>query len=123
MLEEEEFIAKWLARVRGPESKLAPLHYLPRETGRATRVIVTEYELPREITATHDVHGDSMGSIWYTQHRSAHAGKLDPRHGKVTEYRIPEKEKDTPGAAVWTTPCTLSIRTTSSGSGKRGTIV
>lgn len=98
MLEEEQFIPKWLASVRGPESKLAPLHYLPRETGRSTRVIVTEYELPRELTATHDVHGDSMGNIWYTQHRSAHAGKLDPRTGLVTEYRIPEKKKDTPGA-------------------------
>jgi streptogramin lyase len=98
MLEEEEFMPKWLARVRGPESKLAPLHYLPRETGRATRVIVTEYELPRELTATHDVHGDSKGNIWFTTHRSAHTGVLDPRTGIVTEHRIPEKEKDTPGA-------------------------
>lgn len=42
MLEEEEFIPKWLARVRGPDSRLAPLYYMPRERGRATRVIVTE---------------------------------------------------------------------------------
>lgn len=98
LLEEEEFIPKWLARVRGPDSKLAPLHYLPRETGRSTRVIVTEYELPRELSATHDVHGDSKGNIWFTTHRIAHTGVLDPRTGIVTEYRIPEKEQDTPGA-------------------------
>jgi streptogramin lyase len=98
MLEDEAFLAKWLARVRGPESKDPPLYYLPRERGRSTRVIVTEYELPREILAPHDVHGDSKGNIWWTAHRSAYSGVLDPRTGVVTQYRIPEKEKDTVGA-------------------------
>lgn len=97
MLEVEAFLAKWLGRVRGPDFEDPPLHYLPRERGRATRVIVTEYELPRELLAPHDVHGDAKGNIWYTAHRSAYSGVLDPRTGAVKEYRIPEKERDTSG--------------------------
>src|SRR5439155_486429 len=67
--EELEIVAKWLARVRGPDSKDAPLHYLPPPRGVSTRVVVTEYELPRQLLAPHDVHGDSQGNIWYTAHR------------------------------------------------------
>ena len=59
-------------------------------------MIVTEYELPRELLAPHDVHGDSRGNIWYTAHRSPYAGVLDPRTGAVKEYRIPGKDADTP---------------------------
>ena len=98
MLEDEALMAKWLGRVRGPDVKEPPLHYLPRERGRATRVIVTEYELPRELLAPHDVHADAKGNIWYSAHRSAYSGVLDPRTGSVKEYRLPEKEKATEGA-------------------------
>ena len=96
VLEDEVLLAKWLARVRGPESEDQPLYFLPRPRGAATRVVITEYELPRELLAPHDVHGDSTGKIWYTAHRSPYAGVLDPRTGEVKQYRIPEKEKDTP---------------------------
>ena len=98
MLETEAFLANWLARVSGPEVEHAPLHYLPRERGRSTRVVVTEYELPRELLATHDVHGDAEGNIWYTTHRSPYVGVLDPRTGSVTEYRIPAKADAIAGA-------------------------
>lgn len=98
LIGDEELLAKWLARVRGPESQDEPLYYLPRPRGAATRVVITEYELPRELLAPHDVSGDSKGNIWYTAHRSPYAGVLDPRTGIVKEYRIPEKEKDTPNA-------------------------
>ena len=92
--EEEEIVIKWLARVRGPQSIDSPLHYLPPPRGASTRAVVTEYELPRQLLAPHDVHGDSQGNIWYTPHRSPYIGKLDPRTGAVKEYRVP----DTPGA-------------------------
>ena len=98
MLENEAFLAKWLARVRGPDSTNAHLQYLPRERGRSTRVVVTEYELPRELLAPHDVHGDADGNIWYTAHRSPYVGVLDPDTGIVTEHRIPDKAQATPGA-------------------------
>jgi len=98
MLEDEDFMAKWLATVRGPETKDPPIAYLPRAHGRATHVVVTEYELPRELLAPHDVHADSRGNIWYTAHRSAYSGVLNPSTGAVTQYRIPGKDEDTVGA-------------------------
>ena len=78
--EEEEIVIKWLARVRGPESVDAPLHHLPPVRGVSTRVVVTKYELPRQLLAPHDVHGDSQGIIRYTPHRSPYIGKLDSAH-------------------------------------------
>ncbi|MEE8306431.1 MAG: carboxypeptidase regulatory-like domain-containing protein [Gammaproteobacteria bacterium] len=92
--EAEEVIVKWLARVRGPDSKNAPFKTLPGPRGRATRVVITEYEMPRLLLALHDVDGDSQGNVWYTSHRSPYIGKLDPATGVVTEYRVPS----TPGA-------------------------
>jgi len=40
------------------------------------------------------VAGDSKGNIWYTSHKTAHVGQLDPRTGIVKEYKVPS----TPGA-------------------------
>ena len=96
LIPDEQFLAKWLAQVRGPDSQDQPLQFLPRPTGASTKVVITEYELPRELLAPHDVHGDSKGNIWYTAHRSPYAGVLDPRTGIVKEYRIPGKDADTP---------------------------
>jgi virginiamycin B lyase len=87
--EQESTFVSWLARVRGPESKDPPFVALPRPQGRATRVIITEYELPRLELATHDVSGDSKGGIWYSPHRSSYIGRLDPKTGAVKEYHVP----------------------------------
>lgn len=100
--EEEAIVIGWLARVRGPQSTDPPLHYLPPPHGVSTRVVVTEYELPRQLLAPHDVHGDSRGNIWYTPHRSPYIGKLDPRTGAVEEYRVPSTPGALPGThRVW----------------------
>ncbi|MCZ6752475.1 MAG: carboxypeptidase regulatory-like domain-containing protein [Acidobacteria bacterium] len=99
---EEDVIAPWLARVRGPDSEDMPFQVLPGPRGAATRAIVTEYELPRMLLAPHDVGGDSQGNIWYTPHRSPYVGKLDPRTGIVTEYRVPKTPGVLPGThSVW----------------------
>lgn len=92
----EEFntIVKWLARVRGPESQDEPLRFFPRPRGAATRVVVTEYELPQALLMPHDVQGDSKGNIWFSSHKTRYVGKLDPRTGIYKEYTIPL----TPGA-------------------------
>ena len=99
-LAREDLLSNWLARIRGPESTDPPaLMTLPWPRGASTRVIVTEYELPRELLAPHDVHGDSRGNIWYTAHRSPFSGVLNPETGKVAEYRIPATQaEDTAGA-------------------------
>ena len=65
-----------------------PLKTLPRPSGRSTRVIVTEYDLPRQPVQPHDVIVDRHGRVWYTDFGSEFLGKLDPKTGKVTEYPI-----------------------------------
>ncbi len=101
-IEEEETVIQWLSRIRGPQSQDPPMLPMPRPRGMATRVIVTEYELPRTLLAPHDVHGDSQGYIWYTPHRSPYVGKLDPRTGRVQEYRVPDVPGVLPGThRVW----------------------
>jgi streptogramin lyase/mono/diheme cytochrome c family protein len=86
---EEDLLVKWLARVRGPDSQMGQLQVFPRAHGPATNVVVTEYELPHVLLATHDVAGDSKGNIWYSSHRTPFMGKLDPKTGIVTEYQVP----------------------------------
>jgi len=56
--EEANTLTKWLARIRGPEAKDGPLRVFPRPRGEATRVVITEYQLPQELLALHDVQGD-----------------------------------------------------------------
>jgi virginiamycin B lyase len=69
-----------------------PLKTAARPTGRATRVIMTEYELPRpDRTEPHDVAVDPLGTgmIWYSNFGEQTLGALDPKTGKVTEYPLP----------------------------------
>lgn len=86
---EEAKLVKWLATVRGPDSPDPSFVMLPRPQGRQTRVVITEYELPRLEPATHDVTGDSQGNVWYSTHRSSYVGRLDPKTGIVKEFHVP----------------------------------
>ena len=83
--------AEWLATVNRSRSPLHtyPFKTLPRPTGRGTRVIVTEYELPRQSIEPHDVVLDRDGMVWYSDFGAMSVGKMDPKTGKVTEYPIP----------------------------------
>ncbi|HMH17845.1 MAG TPA: carboxypeptidase regulatory-like domain-containing protein, partial [Burkholderiales bacterium] len=65
------------------------LQTLPRPTGRATRVVYTEYDLPRETISPHDVIVDAEGIAWYSSFGEQNLGRLDPKTGKVTEFPIP----------------------------------
>ena len=66
-----------------------PLKTLPRPTGRATRVIYTEYDLPRETISPHDVIVDAAGIAWYSSFGEQNLGRLDPKTGTVKEFPIP----------------------------------
>jgi streptogramin lyase len=66
-----------------------PLKTLPRPTGKATHVIVTEYDLPRPEALPHDVVVDSDGMVWYRDFGSEFIGSLDPKTGKVVDYPLP----------------------------------
>jgi virginiamycin B lyase len=68
----------------------------PRPTGAATRVIYTEYDLPRETIEPHDVIVDDHGMVWYSSFGEQNLGKVDPSTGKVTEFAIAEHKPGFP---------------------------
>jgi virginiamycin B lyase len=67
-----------------------PLKTLPRPAGRATHVVITEYDLPRPTIEPHDVIVDEQGIAWYTNFGEQFLGRLDPKTGKATEISVPE---------------------------------
>jgi len=69
---------------------------MARPSGRATRVIYTEYDLPRETISPHDVIVDSDGMVWFSSFGEQNLGRLDPQNGKVTEFPLPEHKPGFP---------------------------
>lgn len=65
------------------------LKTLPRPKGKATRVIITQYDFPRKDTVAHDLDLDSQGIVWYTDESRMFFGKMDPQTGQFTEYPLP----------------------------------
>ncbi len=109
----EPELAEYLARVRGPATTSLAAKPLPRVTGEAARIVVTEYDLPRpgqpdwvmkhngadwsegtpsryDGRAAHDVAIDQGGFVWFADDATPDRtlGKLDPRTGKVTDYKL-----------------------------------
>jgi len=83
--------AEWLASVNLSQQQTwsYPLKTEPRLTGKSTRVIITEYDLPNPLIQPHDVVLDREGSVWYSDFGQMFLGKMDPKTGKVTQYPIP----------------------------------
>ncbi len=77
-----------------------PLKTLPRPRGRATRVLVTEYDLPRRTIAPHDVVTDAAGIAWYSNFLENTLGRLDPRTGAHTEFTWPTIKKGAPEGSL-----------------------
>jgi virginiamycin B lyase len=73
-----------------------PLKPRPRPTGRATHVIITEYDLPDPGRLPHDADLDEKGMIWYNDFREPLIGRLDPRTGETKEWRMPPLKPDFP---------------------------
>jgi virginiamycin B lyase len=76
------------------------LKTLPRPTGRATEVIITEYDLPRESIEPHDVIVNKDGTVWYTNFGEQNIGRMDPKTGKVTEVKLPELKEGWPQGSL-----------------------
>jgi streptogramin lyase len=91
--------AEYLARINLSQVSQweYPLKTLPRPTGRATRVIITEYDMPRPTTEPHDVLVDRDGAVWYSDFGELFISKFDPKTLKLTEYPVKEFK---PGAPV-----------------------
>ncbi len=76
------------------------LKTLPRPTGQGTRVIMTEYDLPRPETLPHDAIVSDNGTVWYGDFGSQYLGKLDPSTGEIIEYPIPVTKPGAPGGSL-----------------------
>ncbi len=79
-----------------PEAKEYEFKPNPRPKGRATKVIITEYDLPRKNAYPHDVVVDADGQAWYSDFGSQVMGVLDPKTGKVIDYDIPVVRPEQP---------------------------
>ena len=90
--------AEWLATVNLSQQEKwnYDLKVLPRLTGKSTKVIITEYDLPNQDIQPHDVILDKKGMVWYSDFGQMFLGQMDPATGKVTQYPIPESKKDFP---------------------------
>ncbi len=69
---------------------------LPRPKGRATHVIVTEYDLPRKEAMPHDVIVDAQGKAWYSDFGNQYVGFLDPKTGAVKDIPVPVLKPEQP---------------------------
>ncbi|MDB5809064.1 MAG: streptogramin lyase [Betaproteobacteria bacterium] len=76
------------------------LKTLPRPRGRATRVLITEYDLPRKTIAPHDVVTDANGIAWYSNFLENTLGRLDPRTGAHVEYTWPTLKRGAPEGSL-----------------------
>jgi streptogramin lyase len=76
------------------------LKTLPRPKGAATKVIYTEYDLPREEMAPHDVIVANDGIVWFGNFGEQKLGRLDPATGKVTEYPYPMHRDNAPTGSL-----------------------
>jgi len=79
-----------------PDAREFELKTLPRPTGAATKVIITEYDLPRKDALPHDVVVDADGKAWYSDFGAQFIGELDPKSGKVTDYALPVLREEQP---------------------------
>jgi len=91
-------LASYLATVNLSSAPSWPyaLQTLPRPKGRATDVVITEYQLPRRTIAPHDVRTDAQGNVWYSNFVENFLGELDPKTGAHREYAIPVLKPDAP---------------------------
>ena len=109
-------IVRFLTKVRGPAPGNYELKPLPRPTGEAAQVIITEYDLPRpeappesymndgsnwmegtpsrwQGRAAHDAAIGPDGSIFLSDETTLDASifKLDPQTGNVASYKFPAR--------------------------------
>ena len=118
----KEDLMAYLTKVRGPDSAPLPWKPLPRAKGEATQIVITEDDIPRGDDPSHILHDgsdwsdgipskyygealhdsalDKDGNVFYSDNITPERtiGKLDPKTGKVTGYKL----DDAKGMAVRT---------------------
>jgi streptogramin lyase len=95
-------LAGYLATVNLSSGPARPyeLKTLARPAGRATRVVITEYDLPRRTIAPHDVLIDAAGMAWYSNFAENTLGRLDPGTGAHAEFAYPVIKPGAPTGAL-----------------------
>ena len=73
---------------------------LPRPKGKATKVVITEWDLARKEAMPHDVILDADGNAWYTDFGAQIVGELNPKTGKVTDHAIPLLRPEQPKGSL-----------------------
>jgi virginiamycin B lyase len=73
-----------------------PLKTLPRPTGRGTRVVITQYDLPRPTIEPHDVIVGQDGMVWYSNFGEQFLGRIDPKTGAHKEWALPVLKPEQP---------------------------
>jgi streptogramin lyase len=76
------------------------LKTLPRPTGKATKVIVTEYDLTRSDALPGDAVVDADGMVWYVDFATGALGRLNPSTGAVKEWELPVMKPGFPLGAL-----------------------
>ena len=93
--------AAYLASInRSTGEQKYELKPLPRVTGRGTRVVITEYDLPRPESQPHDVIVDKEGIVWYSDFSDQFLGRFDPKTLQVKEYPVPLHREGFPTGAL-----------------------
>jgi streptogramin lyase len=90
--------AEYLASISlgNPDSTEYSFKMVPRPTGKSTRVIITEYDLPRKEAMPHDVIVDADGKVWYSDFGSQFVGVMDQKTGQVKDIAIPVLKPEQP---------------------------
>ena len=87
----QQKFAEYLASINlnGRSTHPFDIKMLERPKGRATKVVVTEYDLPRREIQPHDVVVDPDGMVWFSHFGEQFLSRMDPKTGKTTDYPIP----------------------------------
>jgi len=93
-----EFLAN--VSMSNPDRPEYDLKTLPRPKGKATKVLITEFDLPRKEAQPHDVVVDADGHVWHSDFGNQIIGELDPKTGKVTDHPIPLLRPDQPKGSL-----------------------
>jgi streptogramin lyase len=96
-------LADYLASINLSKSSTRnyALHISPRPKGKATHVVMTEYQLPNpDLTEPHDVMVDADGTVWYSSFGEQELGRLDQKTGKVTTIPLPTVKEGVPTGAL-----------------------
>jgi streptogramin lyase len=92
----QQKFAEYLASINlnGRATHPFEIKQFPRPQGRATKVIITEYDLPRREIQPHDVVVDPDGMVWFSHFGEQFISRMDPKTGKTTDYPIPVQKPD-----------------------------